>query len=101
MHLRVQGTPQTGVDGAMSPLGGLRERRLLTCLPLNADRVVATSTLLADRRAAIRTGREGMLRRVSGWAWKSASVSDRRSATTGGLRARCRRPSPSARWVSG
>ncbi|MFI9075391.1 hypothetical protein ACIGW8_02600 [Streptomyces sioyaensis] len=73
MHLRVQGTPQTGVDGAMSPLGGLRERRLLTRLPLNADRVVATSTLLADRR----------------------------SATVGGLRARCRTPSPSARWVSG
>ncbi|WP_186831872.1 hypothetical protein [Streptomyces sp. ISID311] len=42
MHFRVQGTLQTGVDGAMSPLGGLIARRLFTCLPLNADRVVAT-----------------------------------------------------------
>ncbi|SOE16184.1 hypothetical protein SAMN06272775_7081 [Streptomyces sp. 2323.1] len=42
MHFRVQGTRQTGVDGAISPLGGLMERRLLTCLPLNAGRGVAT-----------------------------------------------------------
>ncbi|WP_433859760.1 hypothetical protein [Streptomyces kronopolitis] len=134
MHLRVQGTPRTDVDGAISPLGGPGERRLLTCLPLNADRVLATRTLLgvrrpdeaprtagkaighvvryprldlrpgaalADRRAVIRTGREGALRRVGGWTRKSASMSDRRSATSGGQRAHCRKPSPRARWVSG
>ncbi|GGN49060.1 hypothetical protein GCM10012285_36750 [Streptomyces kronopolitis] len=136
MHFRVPGTFQTGVDGAISPLGGLIERRLLACPPLNADRGVGTRTRLGvrqpdeaphtaregignavrclrldpwrgaeavDRRAAIRTGQDSPVRRVGGRApGRSASASDRRSATTTvRLRACCIRPSPRARCVSG
>ncbi|MEU5545622.1 helix-turn-helix domain-containing protein [Streptomyces sioyaensis] len=85
MDFRVQGTLQTGVDGAMSPLGGLMERRLLTCLPLNADRVVATRTLLGVRwpDEAPRTARKAIGNLVR-YLRRGAALADRRAAMVSG-----------------
>ncbi|MGX1854269.1 hypothetical protein [Streptomyces sp. NPDC055299] len=88
MHFRILGSLQAGLDGAMLPLAGLIERRLLD---------LWRGAALADWRTAIRTGPDRSLWRASGWApWGSTSTPDRRSATTMSFWARrsrrCRGP---------
>ncbi|MET9498112.1 BTAD domain-containing putative transcriptional regulator [Streptomyces sp. NPDC006552] len=46
MEFRILGSLQASVDGTAVPIGGVIKRRLLACLLLNANRVVATHKLL-------------------------------------------------------
>ncbi|GAB1326618.1 AfsR/SARP family transcriptional regulator [Streptomyces sennicomposti] len=46
VEFRILGSLQASVDGTAVPLGGVIKRRLLACLLLNANRVVATHKLL-------------------------------------------------------